>query len=205
VNPEARVNALAAISGTAISFDQTVNASTTDPENIPFAMSILPFSVAATSQLFAAVRDDLNQDPQGRSKRVVAIIRMAFTAGWIVGSVVGTWLADTASLRVTLWLTALCFLAQIIPVGNLKSRKVRPSETPFPETSALPPSRLRAMRPLLLFTGFFVLVYAGESVKYGFLPLYTRLLLRFYVRTASVLNPRPFLISFVAIQCNYVS
>jgi MFS transporter, SET family, sugar efflux transporter len=141
---------------------------------MPFLISalILPFSVAATSQLFAAVRDDLNQDPQGRSESIVAIIRMAFTAGWIVGSVVGTWLADKASLRVTLWLTALCFLAQIIPVGNLKFRKVRPSETPFPETSALPPSRLRAMRPLLLFTGFFVLVYAGESVKYGFLPLY---------------------------------
>ena len=33
---------------------------------------ILSFSRAATSQLFAAVRDDLNQDPQGRSESVIA-------------------------------------------------------------------------------------------------------------------------------------
>jgi simple sugar transport system permease protein len=35
--------------------------------------------------------------------------------------------------------------------------------------------------------------------------LKTRLLLRFYARTASVLNPQPFLISFVAIHLNYFS
>jgi site-specific recombinase XerD len=35
--------------------------------------------------------------------------------------------------------------------------------------------------------------------------LYTRLLLRFYARTASVLNPQPFLISCVAIHLNYFS
>jgi ubiquinone/menaquinone biosynthesis C-methylase UbiE len=35
--------------------------------------------------------------------------------------------------------------------------------------------------------------------------LYARLLLRFYARTASVLNPQPFLISFVAIHLNYFS
>jgi MFS transporter, SET family, sugar efflux transporter len=105
---------------------------------MPFLITplILSFSTAATSQLFAAVRDDLNQDPQGRGESVIATIRMAFTAGWIVGPVVGTWLSDTAGLHVTLWLTALCFLAQIIPVGNLKFRKVRPSETPFLDPSS---------------------------------------------------------------------
>jgi hypothetical protein len=38
LNPEARVNALAAISGASIAFDQSVNASTTDPEIIHFSM-----------------------------------------------------------------------------------------------------------------------------------------------------------------------
>src|ERR1700751_1796893 len=84
---------------------------------------ILSFSRAATSQLFAAVRDDLNQDPQGRSDSVIATIRMAMTAGWVVGPLVGTWLADTASLRVMLWMTALCSLAQIIPLGDSKVRQ----------------------------------------------------------------------------------
>jgi MFS transporter, SET family, sugar efflux transporter len=97
--------------------------------------NLLHAPTAATSQLFAAFRDDLNQDPQGRSESVIPTIRMAFKAGWIVGPVLGTWLADTAGLRVTLWMTALCSLVQIIPVGNLKFRKVRPSETSSPETN----------------------------------------------------------------------
>jgi MFS transporter, SET family, sugar efflux transporter len=141
---------------------------------MPFVVTalLLSFSRAAISQLFAAVRDDLNQDPQGRSESVIATIRMAFTAGWIVGPVVGTWLADTAGLRVMLWMTALCSLAQIIPVGNLKLRQIRLSAATSLERSVLPPSRPQAMGPLLVFTGLCVLVNAGDSVKFGFLPLY---------------------------------
>jgi MFS transporter, SET family, sugar efflux transporter len=92
---------------------------------MPFLITalILSFSRAAISQLFAAVRDDLNQDPQGRSDSVIATIRMAMTAGWVVGPLFGTWLADTASLRVMLRMTALCSLAQIIPLGNSEVRQ----------------------------------------------------------------------------------
>jgi MFS transporter, SET family, sugar efflux transporter len=141
---------------------------------MPFLISalILPFSVAATSQLFATVRDDLDQDPQGSSESVVAIIRMALTAGWVIGPVVGAWLAAATSLRAMLWMTALCTLAQIIPLGTLKRRRIRsPAATPL-VGGVLRPSPWSAMRPLLAFTGLYVLVYAGESAKYGFLPLY---------------------------------
>lgn len=50
---------------------------------MPFLISslVLAFSVAASSQLFAAVRDDLDQEAQGSSEGVVAIVRMALTAG----------------------------------------------------------------------------------------------------------------------------
>ena len=141
---------------------------------MPFLISalILPFSVAATSQLFAAVRDDLDQDPQGSSESVVAIIRMALTGGWVIGPVVGAWLAAATNLRAMLWMTALCALAQIIPLGTLGHQRIRPPTATPLEWGVLPPSRWRAMRPLLAFTGLYVLVYAGESVKYGFLPLY---------------------------------
>ena len=142
---------------------------------MPFLISalILPFSVAATSQLFAAVRDDLDQNPQGSSESVVAIIRMALTAGWVIGPVVGAWLAAATNLRAMLWMTALCAFAQIIPLGTLEHRRIRPPAAPPLERGVvLRPSRWRAMRPLVAFTGLYVLVYAGESVKYGFLPLY---------------------------------
>ena len=75
-------------------------------------------------------------------------------------------------MPIWLRLTALCALAQIIPLGTLEHRRIRPTATTPLERGILPPSRWRVMRPLLAFTGLFVLVYAGESVKYGFLPLY---------------------------------
>ena len=141
---------------------------------MPFLISalVLSFSGAAASQLFAAVRDDLDQDPQGSSESVVAIIRMALTAGWVIGPMVGAWLAAATGLRAMLWMTALCTLAQIIPLGTLEHRGIRPPAATPLEWDVLPPSPWRAMRPLLTFTGLYVLVYAGESVKYGFLPLY---------------------------------
>jgi SET family sugar efflux transporter-like MFS transporter len=142
---------------------------------MPFLISslVLAFSVAAASQLFAAVRDDLDQEAQGSSEGVVAIVRMALTAGWVIGPMVGAWLAAATSLRAMLWMTALCALAQIIPLGTLKRGQIRSPIATRPQRSALPPSRWRTIRPLLAFTGLYVLVYAGESVKYGFLPLYT--------------------------------
>ena len=74
---------------------------------MPFLISslVLAFSVAASSQLFAAVRDDLDQEAQGSSEGVVAIVRMALTAGWVIGPMVGAWLAAATSLRAMLWMT----------------------------------------------------------------------------------------------------
>ena len=141
---------------------------------MPFLISslVLAFSVAASSQLFAAVRDDLDQEAQGSSEGVVAIVRMALTAGWVIGPMVGAWLAAATSLRTMLWMTALCALAQIIPLGTLKGGQVRPPIATRPQWNVLPPSGWQTIRPLLAFTALYVLVYAGESVKYGFLPLY---------------------------------
>src|SRR5246500_2568201 len=51
---------------------------------MPFLISglVLGFLVAASSPLLRAVRDDLDQEVQGSSEDVVAIVRMALTAGW---------------------------------------------------------------------------------------------------------------------------
>jgi SET family sugar efflux transporter-like MFS transporter len=66
---------------------------------MPFLISglVLAFSVAASSQLFAAVRDHLDQESQGSSEGVVAIVRMALTAGWVIVPMVGLgWLPRPA-------------------------------------------------------------------------------------------------------------
>ena len=146
---------------------------------IPFVISalVLAFSGAASSQLFAAIHDDLQATRGPVGDGIVSIVRMALTAGWIVGPVLGSFLAATAGPRAMLAATALCTLAQIIPMGFMRTAPARPGAeaTPVPEAGSEHLVRrrgLRVMRPLLAFTGLYVLVYAGEPIKYGYLPIY---------------------------------
>ncbi|RZF26144.1 MFS transporter [Paraburkholderia sp. UYCP14C] len=138
---------------------------------VPFVIAIvlLAFSGATASQIFAAVHDELDEKPHDANESVVAIIRMALTGGWIVGPVLGASVAAAYGLRIMLWMTAVCALLQIVPLGALKPAvKLQPQSASAPANHA----SLRAMLPLLTFTGLFVLVYAGEPVKYGFLLVY---------------------------------
>ncbi len=133
------------------------------------SVALLAFSGAATSQVFAAVHDELSGTPGEADENVVAFIRMALTAGWIIGPVLGAWMAAVYGLRPMLWLTAICLLLQIVPLGTLE---VRAARDPQATDGAKPHTSLRAMGPLLAFTGLFVLVYAGEPIKFGFLLMY---------------------------------
>lgn len=135
---------------------------------MPFVISavVLGFAGAATSQLFAAVHDRLAASPSPSDDGVVAIVRMALTAGWVVGPVAGAFLAAQTSARVMLFATALATLAQILPLGTLKDTATGATAT------HLTAPGLRAMWPLLVFTALYICVYAGESVKYAYLPIY---------------------------------
>lgn len=141
---------------------------------MPFAIGavVLAFSGAAASQVFAAVHDELSRTSARTDGGVVAVVRMALTAGWVVGPVAGAWLAAGTSLRVMLWGTAICFLLQIVPLGTMSM--AAPARKTNAESQRDNPglAHWRAMLPLLAFTSLFILVYAGESVKYGFLPFY---------------------------------
>ncbi|MFC5827613.1 MFS transporter [Nonomuraea insulae] len=129
------------------------------------------FGGAATSQLFAAIHDEQKAHPHPNSDGVVAVVRMALTAGWVIGPVAGSFLAAQTSLHTMLLATAICTLAQILPLGSLRTP---PSAAPAHQATE-PGSRgpsLRDMRPLLMFTALYVLVYAGEPIKYAYLPIY---------------------------------
>jgi SET family sugar efflux transporter-like MFS transporter len=86
---------------------------------MPFVISavVLAFLGAAGSQLFAAVHDDLQTTANPVADGVVSIVRMALTAGWVVGPVLGSILATAAGSRVMLAATGSCALAQIVPMG----------------------------------------------------------------------------------------
>jgi SET family sugar efflux transporter-like MFS transporter len=142
---------------------------------MPFVISavVLAFAGAASSQLFAAVHDDLEASASATGDGVVSIVRMALTAGWIVGPVAGSLLATAAGPRVMLAATGVCTLAQLVPMGFSRARPALPGAH-NPVASEAPPARpgLRVMLPLLTFTALYVFVYAGEPIKYGYLPIY---------------------------------
>jgi SET family sugar efflux transporter-like MFS transporter len=142
---------------------------------MPFAVGavVLGFAGASASQLFAAIHDELSARPGAHDDAVVSIVRMALTAGWIVGPAVGTILAARFGLRTVMLATGMCFLAQVVPLGVRRRRAPRPAPVPLDARPAAPwRTGLRTMRPLLIFTGLYVLVYAGEPIKYAYLPIY---------------------------------
>jgi SET family sugar efflux transporter-like MFS transporter len=71
---------------------------------VPFAVStaILGLAGAAMSQLFAALHDELAVRPDAHRDDIVNVVRMALTAGWVVGPTLGAWLAAATGLRVLL-------------------------------------------------------------------------------------------------------
>jgi SET family sugar efflux transporter-like MFS transporter len=143
---------------------------------MPFVISaiFLAFVGAASSQLFAAVHDDLQATASPVGDGIVSIVRMALTAGWIVGPVAGSLLATAAGPRVMLVATGVCTLAQIVPMGFSRARppvRATIASGARSESTAGRPG-LRIMSPLLAFTCLYVLVYAGEPIKYGYLTIY---------------------------------
>jgi len=141
---------------------------------MPYLMStlLLAFSRAASSQIFAAVHDDLHRNSAHGGEGVVAVVRMALTAGWVIGPVAGAWLAAETSSRTLFWGTAICFLVQIVPLGTRRAHSVSRKVATDLSSGMYDRRGWRAMLPLLVFTGLWVLVYAGEPIKYGFLPIY---------------------------------
>jgi SET family sugar efflux transporter-like MFS transporter len=67
--------------------------------------------------------------------------------------------------------TAICTLLQVVPLGTGRTRAAEPSPKGVPDSADRGPG-LRAMAPLLAFTSLYVLVYAGEPIKYAYLPIY---------------------------------
>lgn len=145
---------------------------------IPFVISavVLAFSGAATSQLFAAIHDELQQTNNAAADGVISVVRMALTAGWIVGPVLGFYLAAEFGARTMLIATAVFTLAQIVPLGFSRSAPpADPADEPTLESEHVVRSRgFRVMLPLIAFTGLYALVYAGEPIKYGYLSIYMR-------------------------------
>jgi SET family sugar efflux transporter-like MFS transporter len=141
-----------------------------------------------------AVRPGTDSDSDSDSDSIVNVVRMALTAGWVVGPTLGAWLAAGAGLRVMLAVTAVCTAAQLLTISRRRDHPTAPrssvglqleggrAETHMDVADAVrtaPSDKATGMWPLLIFTGLYVLVYAREPIKFGFLPIYMRDDLRF--------------------------
>lgn len=143
---------------------------------VPFLLSstILAFAGVAMSQLFAAIHDDVAANLKEAGDGVFATVRMAVTAGWIIGPVIGTTIAATAGTRMVLIFTAICALMQIVPLGTMTGASIKRfartnTAIPDPVPDRAP---FREMVPLLVFTVLCLNINASEAVKHAFLPIY---------------------------------
>lgn len=144
---------------------------------MPFVISVvaLSFAGAASAQIYAAVRDELNRAPTGADNRVVTTVRMAFTLGWIVGPVLGSWFGTAFGLRALLVLSGVLMLAQLAPfVGLSALRYVEPASPEGQHAHGGPHAgvRTRAVLPLFVFTGLCVVAICGDTIKFAYLPIY---------------------------------
>src|SRR4051812_17888874 len=140
---------------------------------MPFVISAVALSISGASmaQIFAAVRDELSRQPSGADNRVVSMVRMAFAAGWVLGPVFGSWFGSAVGLRPLLVAAAVCTLAQMVPLGRQRVSRYVPPGTGS-GAAARGSGAMRRMVPLLAFTGLCVLAMTGDTIKFGYLPLY---------------------------------
>jgi SET family sugar efflux transporter-like MFS transporter len=138
---------------------------------MPFAISVFALSAAgaAMGQLFAAVRDELSRHPTLVDNQVISMVRMAFTAGYVVGPVLGSWFAEAFGYRPMLAATAACVLAQLLPLGTQKVLRYHHSGS---TTTTSGPRAEPSIAPLLIFLGLTVLAMTGDTIKFGYLPIY---------------------------------
>lgn len=141
---------------------------------MPFVISILALAIsgAAGAQVYAAVRDELSRQPVEADTVVVSTIRMSFTAGWIVGPVVGSWFGGVFGIRALFLVVALLTVAAILPMTGVRSERYVSPESVGGPAERLSRSSLRAMMPLFAFAGLSMLALSGDTLKFAFLPLY---------------------------------
>ena len=151
---------------------------------MPFVIGALALSIAGGSMglLFAAVRDELTRIESPIADRVISAVRMAFTAGWILGPVIGSWFGAVYGLRPLLLATAVLTVGQIVPLGFQRVARYVSSPITRPQggvgdrgcrTHHRGPARAVDSRvPLFVFVGCCVLVMHGDTIKFAYLPLY---------------------------------
>lgn len=131
-------------------------------------IGIVFFCVTSTlsAQIFAALREVMTRDTERYESTVSSTIRTAYSLGWILGPVVGSWLATAIGLRATFLLTSCFYLVSLLPLRSLNIDFHERSRTTASKTP------IREHLPLLCFALVSMFVLSGDTLKSAYLPLY---------------------------------
>jgi SET family sugar efflux transporter-like MFS transporter len=122
-----------------------------------------------SAQVFAQLRDYLTANGFERQNQLVASVRTAYAAGWIVGPVVGNWVGLTLGLRELFVFTAALYLCSQVPLLALRTlRKTAPGSYQQPQGDR------RSAVPVFVFAGLCALAMSGDTLKLSFLPIFMR-------------------------------
>jgi SET family sugar efflux transporter-like MFS transporter len=139
-------------------------------------LTLLGFAGATGSLIFAAVRDQLTHAPTGADNRVMSVVRLGFSLGFMTGPVLGSVLSGVIGLRMTLIASGVCTGLQALPIiGQTVTRAVS-DQVVLPESAAgRKVSRTPSLAPLLTFLGLCVLAMCGDTIRFAYLPIYMEL------------------------------
>ena len=138
-------------------------------------LTVLGFAGATSSLIFAAVRDQLTHMPTGADNRVMATVRLGFSAGFMTGPILGSVLGGVAGLRVTLITAGVCTVLQLVPLIGQQVTRAEPPRPPAGSADGAGSRGSPGLLPLLTFLGLSVLAMCGDTIRFAYLPIYMEL------------------------------
>jgi SET family sugar efflux transporter-like MFS transporter len=121
------------------------------------------------AQIFAQLRDYLTEQSFSRQNQIVASVRTAYAAGWIIGPILGSWVGLAIGLRELFVLTALLYLVSLAPLWYARTSR-RLDE----ERQGAPTGGLASAWRVFVFAGLCALAMSGDTLKLSLLPLFMR-------------------------------
>ena len=124
-------------------------------------------STTLNAQIFASIREIMTAKKETHESTINSTIRTAYSFGWVIGPIIGSWFATTLGLRFTFFITAFLYIICLIPLLSYLMNQVHASKniTKSGQVSAVD---IR----LFCFALLSVFVLSGDTIKVSYLPLY---------------------------------
>jgi SET family sugar efflux transporter-like MFS transporter len=134
-----------------------------------FAVGVifLSFIGVLNAQIFAVLSDVVEREQETKASTVTSAIRTAYSFGWALGPVLGSFVAAWLGYRAVFLLAAGLILCALIPISRLNFRR---ATQVYPDDKKAGGEQGAALG-LLLFGVVCALVLTGETVRQAYLPI----------------------------------